>query len=85
MIVTGKPTIPEVIPALKEYYHTEGNAAGGSLHAVLEDGNLRDCDVKYCIEYAKERGDLAGVSLGETLLKMSRTQRNKLANMFYNL
>ncbi len=65
------------------YRDTEGNGVGGSLHIVLDDGNTEDNHVKWCIEYAKDRADAAGVELGETLLRMSRTQRRKLAGLFY--
>jgi hypothetical protein len=78
-----KPTVPEVLPMMRAYAATEGNEVGGSLHIVLDDGNVDDSSVKWCIEYAKEREDAAGVELGEMLLRMSRTQRLKLAGLFY--
>lgn len=78
-----KPTVPEVLPMMYAYRDTEGNGAGGSLHIVLDDGNTEDDHVKWCIEHAKERGDVAGVELGEMLLRMSRTQRKKLSARFY--
>jgi hypothetical protein len=74
-----KPTIPYVTPFVCAYY--EDNGAGGSLHVVLDDGNVDDCFVESCIEYAKENGDDVGVKLGEILLQMSKTQRNKLYMM----
>lgn len=79
-----KPTIPEVLPIIKAYRDTPGNGAGGSLHAIFDDGNIRDSDIKWCIEYATKEGDKAGTELGQILLRMSKTQRNKLANMFYS-
>jgi hypothetical protein len=80
-----KPTVPEVLPMVYAYRDTEGNGAGGSLHSVFDDGNLEDRHIKGCIECAKGRGDAAGVELGETLLRMSRTQRRKLSARFYSL
>ena len=77
----GKPTVPEVLPIMRRYLDTEGNSAGGSLHIVLDDGNVSDGDVLFCIEYAKERCDKAGVELAEILLRMSKTQRKKLSGM----
>lgn len=73
----SKPTVLEVLPMMYAYRDTEGNGLGGSLHIVLDDGNTEDGDVKWCIEYAKQCGDAAGVELGETLLRMSRSQRKK--------
>lgn len=66
------------------YRAIEGNNMGGSLHIVLDDGNTEYNHVKWCIEYARKCGDLKGVELGETLLRMSRTQRRKLAALFHS-
>jgi len=75
------------------YYNTEGNGAGGSLHIVLDDGNLEDDSVRFCLRWAEghqskwsaggwvevfvER-DEAGVALAKLLLSASLTQREKL-------
>jgi len=75
-----RPTVPELIPRLKDYYAKPGNGVGGSLHIILEDGNTQDSHVRMCLEWAKERGDADGVMLAEMLLKMTRTQRGKLCN-----
>ncbi len=80
----NKLTIPAVLPFLKAYASKEGNGAGGSLHTVF-DGNVADKFVESCIEWAKERGDDDGVKLGMMLLRMSRTQRLKLGDIFYHL
>ena len=73
-----KPTIPEVVPLCKAYYAKEGNSVGGSLHIVLEDGNVENHWVQSCREWAVEAGDDDGVALADILLKMSKTQRMKL-------
>jgi hypothetical protein len=80
-----KPTIPEAIPLLREFANAPGNGVGGSLHIVLEDGNVKDSDVASCIEYARQRGDDLGVKVGELLLSMSTTQRRKVSARFYDL
>jgi len=53
---------------------------GGSLHIVLDDGNIEDADVRFCVEEAIKLNDRAGELLGRILLRMSRTQRLKVAN-----
>lgn len=73
-----KPTVPEVLPLVRAYYAKDGNGAGGSLHIVLDDGNVEDSHVRFCLEFAREEGDEDGVRLAETLLQMSQTQRLKL-------
>ena len=78
-----KPTVTEVKPKMRKYAALPGNSVGGSLHIVLDDGNVDDGSVRHCIEWARERDDVAGVELGEILLRMSRTQRKKLSALFY--
>jgi len=73
-----KPTVPEVMPLIRQYYSKSGNGAGGSLHIVLEDGNVDDGNVEFCVKFAKESGDKDGEVLGNILLLMSKTQRMKL-------
>lgn len=75
----GRPTIPEVMPLVQAYYAKPGNFTGGSLHVVLDDGNVSDSNVEFCISHARARADEDGVRLGEMLLRMSKTQRSKIA------
>lgn len=79
-----KPTVPEVLPIVRHYY-AQGHGAGGCLHIVLDDGNVRDDDVRFCLDWAVEHGDadgwkpdVDGAWLCHVLLRMSRTQRTKL-------
>lgn len=82
--MSAKPTIAEVIPLVRSYRDLPGNGTGGSLHIVLDDGNIKDSDVKWCIKHAAEEGDEIGSVIGSLLLQMSKTQRKKLSNMFYS-
>jgi hypothetical protein len=72
----SKPTIPEVLPRFLAYYID--HPAWGSLHVVLDDGNVEDDCVRFCIEFAEQEGDEEGAELGRILMRMSKTQRNKL-------
>ena len=72
----SKPTIPDVLPRFQAYRFN--NPTWGTLHIVLEDGNVADKDVQWCIEHAREHGDDEGAALAEILLTMSRTQRQRL-------
>ncbi len=74
-----KPTVPQVLPLVWAYYLLPGNGAGGNFHVVLDDGNIRKCDVEYCLQTARDKNDSAGVALGEILLLMSKTQLKKLS------
>ena len=80
-----KPTIPEVEPLVRDFARTPGNEVGGHLHIVLDDGNVEDHFVRSCIEDAESAGDVQAAELGRLLLRMSKTQRLKLAARFYDL
>jgi len=73
-----KPTVPEVLPLIVTYYSIPGNGVGGIFHIVLDDGNVDDGDVEYCLNLAKKREDKESIKIGEILLRMSRAQRKKL-------
>lgn len=71
-----KPSIPQVLSRFTDYL--EKNLAWGSLHIVLSDNNVDDDSVRFCINYAEEKGDQEGKELAEILLTMSKTQRLRL-------
>jgi len=77
----NRPTVPEVYPLIIDYYKKPDNNCGGSLHCVLDDGNLDDQNIIFSIGHAHEESDEDGVRLGELLLRMSITQRRKLYNL----
>jgi len=79
--IVTKPTVPDVLPIAKAYLAKPGNAVGGSLHIVLDDGNVQDSHVDFCIDCARQRGDEDGVLLATLLRQMSRTQRLKISNL----
>lgn len=78
VLLKSKPTVPEVLPLVHAYYAKDGNSVGGNLHIVLEDGNVGDSSVEFCLAAAQEAGDEDGVTLAQILLRMSPTQRWKL-------
>ena len=54
---------------------------GGSLHIVLDDQNVKDSHVQFCVEWARDHDDPLGALLAGLLLRMSKTQRTKLGHM----
>lgn len=72
-----KITIPEVIERFKEYH--KQNGAWGSLHIVLDDHNVEDSSVLFCLDWARENNDTEGAELAKILYQMSKTQRLKLS------
>lgn len=79
----GKLTLPRVLPDFRAYIAQRGNEVGGSLHLVLDDGNVSDADVQWCQEWARQHGDGEGERLAEILLQMSPTQRARLAKRLW--
>lgn len=78
MRYSNRATVPEVAPLVRAYLAKWGNGAGGSLHIVLSDGNIRDGDVLSCLECAARAGDEDGVRLAVLLAHMTKTQRAKV-------
>ena len=70
----------EIFLKFKEYYEDKPLNLGiwGSLHIVLEDANIKDHFVKYCIEFAEEQNDSEGLFLANELMKMSQRQRLRI-------
>lgn len=68
---------PELIARFAAYH--QQHAAWGSLHIVLDDHNLENGHVDFCIQYALENGDQEGHELGLILRSLSETQRMKIS------
>lgn len=58
----------------------EKNAMGCCLHIVLDDGNVEDSSVEFCIKEALEQKHDDCYALALILLTMTSTQRTKLYN-----
>lgn len=81
----GKPTIPEILPWIREYYATPdppgypgAHGMGGVLHIVLEDDNTEAHWEKDLLKTAEEWGDEFGAFLVRAIFQMSRSQRHRL-------
>lgn len=72
-----RPTItPELVDRFAAYYAE--HLAWGALHIVLDDANLSDSSVDYCIEWAVAQGDTEGEALARILRGLTRSQRFRL-------
>ncbi len=67
------PTVPEVRPLVRALHAR--HSAGCCLHVVLDDGNIDDRSVRFCLDNAKH---VDCKELASILMDMSRTQRKKL-------
>jgi hypothetical protein len=80
----GPDRIPDVsqhVPAFVAYLQKPENGAGGSLHIWLDDDNIEDSHIQFCLECAESIGDTDGVELARLGLRMSKTQRSKLLRL----
>jgi hypothetical protein len=79
------PKVEKAIKMSRAYYKLPDNGAGGSLHIVLDDGNLETGHVLWCKNYAKEQGDPEGVALAEFLLTLTEDERDEVYQALYPL
>lgn len=79
MTQKSKPTLPEVIPLVKQWYAEPERAAGDLFHVILEDKNYQQCHATTALENARESGNPQAIELAEKLVAMSATQRRKLS------
>lgn len=73
-----KPTVPEVLPLLRDYLKKPRNNCGGSLHVIVDNGNDTPAAVAWCLDYVKRSGDQDAILILEKMVQMSRTQIKKL-------
>lgn len=55
---------------------------GGNLHIVLDDGNVENDDIEFCIREAEENNDKDGVIIGKKLLQMSLKEREDFVTAY---
>lgn len=65
----------------RDFYAEPGRGTGCCLHITTDDFNIRDSDVEFCLEYARERGHDECIELAERLLKLSKRERAELFGM----
>jgi len=67
------------VPQLRLLCQPLKDQCGCCLHVVLDDGNVKDADVEFCVQWAKEKQHPYCELVALCLLTMSKTQRTKLA------
>ena len=75
-----KATWRDLILPCRRYY--EKHAAGGNLHIVLDDENIEDHNVEFCLERAREEKDFEGEELAECILALPMRQRRQLVKHY---
>ena len=67
---------PEFMKLCADYYTT--NPCGGSLHTVLDDGNLTNSSIDWCAGYAWGQKDPQGNQIARLMRWMTHRQRRKV-------
>ncbi len=80
---TDKPTVPEVLPLVHDLYRSDHGTVGGCLHSVLDDGNIEDGAIQYCLKEAEAEDCKPCTTIARLLMRMSRTQRTKISRNCY--
>lgn len=57
------------------------HAAGCCLHIVTDDGNVRDSDIAFCLNVAREHGHADCIEAAELLATFSKTRRRKVVRV----
>ena len=70
-----RPTARDVRARIVAYYRKPGNEAGGYCHVVLDDGNLGDNSIRYCLGACELEMDTDGFEIMRLMLLLSKTQR----------
>lgn len=71
----------ELCEKISAYYDKDGNSAGGTLHIVLDDGNLETDSIQWCIDNSiKDQNDEEALVIARELLKLGYSARKRLYN-----
>lgn len=60
--------------------YSENNPGWGNLHIAMDDGNLEDSHIRWCIWNALDELDGDAAVIGNYLLKLSEEEREELYN-----
>jgi hypothetical protein len=77
-----RPTTDLVTSLAAVYYTKPGNSCGGYCHVVLDDENIADDHVAWCLAHCEEHDDGDGAALMRLFADMTRTQRLKVCRSF---
>lgn len=69
---------PYIKTLIEFYYNNLENIVGGNLHIVLDDNNVDDDSIKYCLEDCKRTDDTFGIFLCLVLLQFTEEEREKI-------
>lgn len=84
-MIDPRPAAQDVAKQIAAYYAKPGNGAGGHCHIVLDDENIRDDHVQWCLERCEQEADPDGASIMRIFLGMKRTARLKAIRLAWEM
>lgn len=85
-IKTSVPVKVSAIDAMllvNAYTSKPENNVGGNLYMVLSNLNISNEPVEFCKNQALKNNDTGGVKVADALLKLTKTQREKMCRTSY--
>lgn len=67
----------ELSKLIKDYYNINGNRSGGNCHIVLDDFNVKDSDIDFCIKECEKKNDNDGIVIMNFMKNIRKTARLK--------
>ena len=67
-----------LLKQINQFLSLEGNEVGGNLHIVLDDGNLEDNDIAFCLVRCAINNDFLGYTICANLLHISYEEREEI-------
>lgn len=64
-----------ILKQIKQFLSLEGNEVGGNLHIVLDDGNLENEIIAWCMQRCINEQDFLGFSICDNLLRITYKER----------
>jgi len=71
-------TVDLIVAECRDYYAIPGNEAGGNLHLMLDDGNMEDENLMFCLKQCAEAQDSVGVMLVAVIATLDEDERADL-------
>lgn len=73
--------LEQKLPILIAYYkELPNNGAGGSLHIILDDGNLSHSCITFCSDLCEQKGDSLGQLICDILIQYSEDELQTMAS-----
>lgn len=72
----------QIAKLIKDYYLLPDNEAGGNCHIVLDDNNIDDESIIYCICECIKNNDKTGQYIMNKLLLLRKTARGKAIKLY---